>query len=122
MGAVRLDLPTFSDPRGSLTVLERALPFAPRRVYFVHGVPAGATRGGHRHLRNRQVLVCVAGSCEVLVRRKGETEAVVLLDSPSSGLLLEPEEWHLMRAFSPGAVLLVLASEPYDPADAVGGP
>jgi len=46
-----IDLPTIPDARGSLTFAEcgctRA--FRPRRVYWVHGVPAGAVRGGHAH-------------------------------------------------------------------------
>ena len=53
-----LDLPTFSDPRGALTVLDQALPFAPVRTYWIFGAD-GQTRGGHRHKLSRQALVAM---------------------------------------------------------------
>ena len=117
--ATIIDLPTFSDSRGSLTVLEGAVPFTVRRVYYIYG--ASGLRGGHRHKKNRQVLVAVAGSCEVFVDN-GREKSAFALDSPGKGLLLELEDWHTMDKFSPGCVLLVLASEPYDIDDYIDEP
>jgi dTDP-4-dehydrorhamnose 3,5-epimerase-like enzyme len=62
-----LDLPTFADSRGSLTVIEKVLPFAVKRVYYIYGVGNDQVRAGHRHRRNIQLLVCVSGSCEIYV-------------------------------------------------------
>jgi hypothetical protein len=45
----------------------------------------------------------------------------VLLDCPNIGLLVEPRDWHTMK-FDEGAVLLVLASEPYDRDDYIDTP
>ena len=56
-----LHLPTFADPRGSLTVLEGSLPLVVIRSYWIYGAD-GQTRSGHRHTYTRQALVCVAGS------------------------------------------------------------
>ena len=42
-----LNLPTFKDPRGVLTVMEGALPFPVVRTYWIYGSD-GQTRGGHR--------------------------------------------------------------------------
>src|SRR6185312_1460694 len=39
-----LNLPTFKDARGSLTVLEAALPFTAVRTYWIYGAD-GQTRG-----------------------------------------------------------------------------
>jgi dTDP-4-dehydrorhamnose 3,5-epimerase-like enzyme len=55
-----LQLPTFNDPRGSLTVLERALPFAIVRTYWIYGSD-GQTRGGHRHTHTRPALIALRG-------------------------------------------------------------
>ena len=44
-------------------------------------------------------------------------EETVLLDTPEKGLYIGPYIWREMFDFSPGAVLLVLASHYYDPAD-----
>lgn len=117
--AALVPLPTFPDPRGTLTVLEKAVPFEIKRVYYIYG--ANTLRGGHRHKRNRQLLVCVAGSCEIFVNNGSEKNTFVL-DSPSKGLVLELKDWHTMDKFSDGCVLLVLASEPYNSDDYIDEP
>jgi hypothetical protein len=117
--AAFIDLPTFADSRGSLTVLEKAIPFAIRRVYYIFN--AVGLRGGHRHKNNRQVLVSVAGSCEIFANN-GREKKTFILDSPSKGLLVDLEDWHTMDKFSPGCVLLVLASKPYDVDDYIDEP
>ena len=109
-----LDVPTFSDPRGSLSVLEGFLPFEINRVYYIYDVTA--TRGGHRHKRTRQALICLSGSCDIYVN-DGQSEQTFKLDSPSKCLLVEPEDWHTMGDFSSAATLLVFASERYDQND-----
>ncbi|GAB4302163.1 MAG: FdtA/QdtA family cupin domain-containing protein [Desulfuromonadia bacterium] len=108
-----VELKTFTDDRGSLTVIERELPFAPRRVYYIYDVAGDKVRAGHRHHKNIQALICVRGSCEVFVN-DGETKQTCRLDRPDLCLILEPRDWHTMHHFSPEAILLVLASEPYD--------
>lgn len=108
-------LRTFSDVRGSLSVAEgeRDIPFLPRRIFYIYNVGTGIERGGHRHRRNRQALICVKGSCKIFVD-DGRTRQVFALDRPDLCLLLEPEDWHTMSGFTPESVLLVLASEHYD--------
>jgi hypothetical protein len=76
----------------------------------------GTPRGGHRHKKTVQALVSVTGSC-VAEWNNGRQKGVETLDAPDKLLLVEPEDWHLMRDFSPDSVLLVLASEPFDPGD-----
>lgn len=114
-----IDLPTFSDSRGSLTVMEQVVPYPIRRIYCIHN--ATGLRGGHRHKKNRQVLISVSGNCEVFVNN-GRVKKTFVLDSPAKGLLLELEDWHTMDRFSGDCVLLVLASEPYDVNDYIDEP
>jgi dTDP-4-dehydrorhamnose 3,5-epimerase-like enzyme len=84
-------------------------------VYYIQDC-GGTTRGGHRHKRTRQALVCVKGCCTV-DWTNGVESGSTRLEDPGRLLLLEPEDWHLMRDFSEDALLLVLASESYDPDD-----
>lgn len=112
-------LPTFTDARGSLTVIERELPFPVRRVYYIYDVRA--ERGGHRHKNTYQAFVCVKGRC-VVFWDNGEESGEVVLDRPDRLLLVPPQDWHVMRDFSPDAVLLVLASHPFDPEDYIPEP
>ena len=111
---ITLNLPTFGDPRGSLTVLENALPFAVARTYWIYGAD-GQTRGGHRHHVTRQALVAVAGSVSIFMD-DGVEQSTVILDKPSLCLLVEPKDWHTMT-FGPGSVLLVISSHHYDRSD-----
>jgi quercetin dioxygenase-like cupin family protein len=116
---VVVELPTHRDLRGDLVVLERQLPFAVQRVFWITNAD-GAKRGGHRHRKTRQALVALAGRVEVLMD-DGKHRETVALDRPGRCLLVEPEDWHTMT-FGPGAILLVLASEPYDKSDYVAEP
>lgn len=114
-----VNLPTFADARGSLTVLERALPFEVVRTYWIYGAN-GHKRGGHRHTYTRQALVAVSGQVEMYMN-DGVTEETILLTQPSQCLLVEPKDWHTMRFFD-GAVLLVMSSHPYDRNEYIDSP
>ena len=106
-----IKLPTFSDDRGDLTVIEKLIPFEIRRVYYIYN--SKNRRAGHRHKLNKQVLISVSGSCKIFVDN-GKVNETVLLDEPNKCLLLEIEDWHEMYDFSSDCVLLVLASEYHD--------
>jgi dTDP-4-dehydrorhamnose 3,5-epimerase-like enzyme len=112
--AYLLKLPTYCDDRGCLTVIEKILSFEIKRVYYIY--KATKKRGGHRHKKTWQALICVSGSCEVYVNN-GKEEKIYLLDKPDICLILAPEDWHTVDKFSKDCVLLVLASEYYDPED-----
>ena len=118
MRIVKYDFQPHGDERGHLAVVEefRDVPFRMRRIYYMYGTAEGITRGRHAHKSLEQVLVCVHGNCSILLD-DGKERRVVSLNSPSEGLYLARDVWHEMFDFSPGAVLLVLASDLYDEAD-----
>ncbi len=113
-----IELPTRSDPRGSLTFAEgdRHLPFPIKRVFYLYGIPPNAHRGGHAHKWHDEVIIAAAGSLEIIVD-DGAGKATYRLDAPHRGLLLPRMVWQDLREFSPGAVCLVLASDVYSEAD-----
>ncbi len=114
-----LNLPTHTDGRGSLTVLEGVLPFPVVRSYWIYGAD-GQTRGGHRHRFTRQALVAVSGSVTIYMN-DGVGEVRVELMHPGQCLLVEPKDWHTMT-FTDGAVLLVMSSHPYDRSEYIDEP
>ena len=112
---------TFAQRRndtGALTFLEagRDIPFEIKRIYYIYDVAPGARRGFHAHKKLEQYLICIHGSCRILLD-DGETQESVLLDDPGTGLYVGPGTWREMYDFSEGAVLMVLASEYYDEGD-----
>ena len=114
-----LNLATFPDPRGCLTVLENALPFPVVRSYWIYGAD-GQTRGGHRHIHTRQALVAIAGIVSIYMN-DGRAIETIELDNPSKCLLVEPKDWHTMT-FGTGAVLLVMSSHTYDRSEYIDTP
>ena len=110
-----IKLPTITDPRGKLTVIER-LPFDIKRVYYIHGVERGAERGGHAHKALDRVLVALHGRVRVTGESGGMTTSVTL-DSPEQGVNVPPMTWLVLDKFSAGAICMVLASAEYDAAD-----
>ena len=117
-GVRLIEVPTHADLRGSLVVGELAglLPFAPQRYFVVFDVPSQDVRGEHAHHQCSQFLTCLAGSV-VVHMDDGEHRVEVPLDTPSRGLLIPPLVWASQFRYSADAVVLVLASHPYDPAD-----
>lgn len=114
-----IDLPTYQDSRGSLTVLEGALPFQVVRSYWIYGAD-GQIRGGHRHTYTRQALVAVNGEVSVYMN-DGVTVETLKLKHPGKCLLVQPKDWHTMT-FGAGAVLLVMSSHPYDRSEYIDTP
>jgi hypothetical protein len=106
------------DSRGSLTVGEvpTEVPFSPSRYFAVFGVPTVELRGEHAHKQCQQFLICLHGSCRVLLD-DGDRRCEVTLDRPDIGVYMPEMIWGTQYRYSPDAVLLVFASRPYEPDD-----
>jgi len=115
-----INLKTFTDERGNLTVIEKVVPFDIKRIFYIYGVDE-SERGGHRHLKTLQAAICIRGHC-VIYNNNGKDETSFVLDSPDQCLLIQPEDWHTMHSFSEDAILMVLASEYFDASDYVHTP
>ena len=108
----------FSDKRGDLVVIQDEIPFKIKRSYIIYG-KKDIPRGGHSHKKTIQALVCLEGRVSVsLFDKKLKKEVFVELSTKSDLLILFPEDWHEL-IFHSDAILMVLASEPFDPEDYV---
>ena len=115
-----LDLQTFTDKRGKLTVIEKVIPFDIKRIFYIYGVD-DSKRGGHRHYKTIQAAICIKGSC-VIYNNNGQSEVIFELNKPNKCLIINPEDWHTMYNFSEDAILMVLASENFDANDYIFEP
>lgn len=104
------------DMRGNLSVgeFERDIPFLPKRYFLIFDVPTQEVRGEHAHKLCQQFLICVRGSCQVLLD-DGKHRREITLDRPDLGVYLPPMIWGSQHSYSSDAMLLVFASEYYDP-------
>ena len=110
-----IDLTTLTDKRGNLTVIEKVIPFAIKRIFYIYGVDS-SVRGGHRHKKTIQAAICIKGTCRIY-NNDGCSEKYYELNQPNKCLILEPKDWHTMDKFSNDAILMVLASEYFDQND-----
>jgi len=115
-----IDLKTFTDERGNLTVIEKVVPFDIKRIFYIYGVD-DSERGGHRHHTTIQAAICIQGSC-IITSHDGKITSEFMLNSPNKCLILHPNDWHIMGHFTPDAILMVLASEYFDPNDYIYDP
>lgn len=111
-------IPSFSDIRGDLSVLEfqKLLPFPVKRIFYTYGVDSTEVRGEHAHKTCEQFLIAIHGSLHVIID-DGEKREEYILDAPTRGLHLPSGCWGIQYKHSPDCVLLVLASEEYDKND-----
>ena len=110
-----IHLKTYWDDRWNLTVIEKSIPFDIKRVYYIYDVQAGLSRWWHRHKKTIQAAVCLQGTCTFFVDNWLKKEEFVL-DKPDMCLIIHPEDWHTM-SFSDKAIVMVLASEYFNPDD-----
>ena len=106
------------DARGALTVGEMPdeMPFRPERYFVVYDVPSAELRGEHAHKGCEQFLICLHGSCRVLLD-DGKSRCEVTLDRPDTGLYMPALVWGTQYRYTKDAVLLVFASRPYEASD-----
>lgn len=118
MKVVKYMFQPHGDDRGQLISLEEEndIPFAIKRVYFMYDTKEGVVRGKHAHRSLEQILVCIHGSCKILLDN-GHEKKVVNLEKPYEGLYVANDMWREMFDFSPDAVLEVFASEVYKEED-----
>ena len=107
-----------ADARGALTVGEvpTEVPFSPARYFAVFDVPSMELRGEHAHKRCQQFLICLHGSCRVLLD-DGQHRCEVTLDRPDMGVFMPEMIWGTQYRYSQDAVLLVFASRAYEAED-----
>lgn len=118
MQTIKYSFQQHGDARGNLVALEeiKDIPFKIKRVYYMFDTEQGIRRGLHAHKTLEQILICIYGSCKVLLDN-GSEKKIVSLEKPYEGLYVGTNMWREMYDFSPHAVLMVLASEVFNEED-----
>ena len=113
-----IDLPKFLDSRGNLSFAEEfsQVPFGIERTYWIYDVPGGEKRGGHAYRENREYIIALSGSFDVILD-DGRERRTFSLNRSYYGLYVPEGLWREMDNFSTNSLALVLASTPYTPED-----
>ena len=113
-----LDIPKILDERGNLSFIEKGneLKFDIKRVYWIYDVPGGEIRGGHAFKEQKEIIIALSGSFDVVLH-DGISSARYSLNRSYKGLYVPEMYWRHMENFSTNAVALVLASTFYSKED-----
>ena len=107
-----IDVPTFTDERGAISVMDKELPFQVKRVFWLHHIVDGKDRGAHALLDSNEIMVAVHGSF-VVELDDTVNKVCILLDDPSKGLVIRPGVWFRTHSYMDDGVSLILAEEEY---------
>jgi len=117
-GVKLFDIPKILDDRGNLFFIEkgRDLLFDINRVYWIYDVPGGEIRGGHAFKVQKEVIIALSGSFDVVLH-DGISSNRFSLNRSYKGLYVPEMYWRHMENFSTNAVCLVIASTFYSEED-----
>jgi dTDP-4-dehydrorhamnose 3,5-epimerase-like enzyme len=113
-----ISLPKIEDDRGNLSFFENDnhIPFEIKRTYWIYDVPGGCERGGHAFIQQKEFIIALSGSFDVLVN-DGTTKQVFSLNRSYYGLYIPNGLWRQMENFSTNALALVVSSTAYQEND-----
>lgn len=118
MKAQIINLPKFEDPRGNLSFIEeeKHVPFKIERTYWIYDVPGGQVRGGHAFKAQKELIVALSGSFDVVVD-DGKAKHTFSLNRSYYGLYIPSGLWRQMQNFSTNSFAMVLSSTHYSEKD-----
>ena len=113
-----IDLPKIHDERGNLSFIEEEthIPFQIERIYWIYDVPGGQTRGGHAFKDQKELIVALSGSFDVVVK-DGLVKQTYSLNRSYYGLYIPNGIWREMNNFSTNSLAIVLSSTMYNEDD-----
>lgn len=118
-GVIEHNFRQLGDKRGNLVVVDGVndISFDPVRFFYIYNSDKSVIRGQHANIRTKFVLINVVGKSKVKIMDGKGNEQVVILDQPRKGVFIDNMLWKEMYDFSEDSILIVLASEHYDPTE-----
>lgn len=113
-----IELTKSLDDRGNLTFIEQFnhIPFAIKRTYWVYDVPGGEIRGAHAFKEQKEFIVALSGSFDVVLN-KGKGEVRYHMNRSYYGLYVPSMHWRFIDNFSTNSVALVLTDKIFSEED-----
>ncbi len=114
-----IKLPKIIDPRGNLSFLQHPnhLPFEIKRTFWTYDVPSGEIRGGHAYHEQREFIIALSGSFDIVITNSDNTTLKFSLNRSDYGLYIPALTWRHIENFSTNALALHLSSLEFSEAD-----
>lgn len=115
-----INLPKILDKRGNLSFFEypNQLPFEIVRTYWIYDVPGGQVRGSHAFKQQKEFIIALSGSFDVILH-DGEKEERFSLNRSYKGLYVPKMYWRSIENFSTNSLALIVSDKLYDESDYV---
>jgi hypothetical protein len=119
MKPVILNFPKIQDPRGNLTFLQYKdqIPFEIQRIFWTYDVPGGEIRGGHAYFNQKEIIVALSGSFDVVITNEDGSSSTFSLNRSYYGLYLPAKTWRHIENFSTNSLALHISSDPFSKDD-----
>ena len=113
-----VSFPKILDKRGNLSVIEsdNHIPFIIQRTHLIYDVPGGEIRGGHAFIKQKEMIVALSGSLDIIVF-DGVKEQKFTLNRSYQGLYIPNGLWRHMENFATNTLVLVISNTNYDETD-----
>ena len=110
-----INLPKIQDPRGNLTFLQNPeqIPFEVKRVFWTYDVPGGEIRGGHAYHLQKELIIALSGSFDVIITNVDGSIEKFSLNRSYYGLYIPAKTWRHIENFSTNALGLHISSESF---------
>lgn len=89
------------------------IPFSVKRFFIIRAPHRPVKRGGYAHLRQSELLCCIAGKVTVNLEDRHSGKRTLFMRPSFSGLYLPPMTWVEVELF-PRSEVLVFSDAPYD--------
>ncbi|MCP2029210.1 hypothetical protein L1276_004394 [Flavobacterium sp. HSC-32F16] len=108
-----IDFPKIHDPRGNLTFMQypNQVPFEIKRTFWTYDVPGGEVRGGHAYKTQKEIIIALSGSFDVIITNIDGSLEKYSLNRSYYGLYLPAKTWRHIENFSTNSLALHVSSE-----------
>lgn len=113
-----INLPKIADTRGNLSFLENEnqIPFVIARTYWIYDVPGGEVRGSHAFIKQKEFIIALSGSFDVVLH-DGKQEQLFTLNRSYYGLYIPNMYWRKIENFSTNSLALIVSDRDFDEKD-----
>ena len=113
-----ISLPKIPDNRGNLSFIEseKHVPFKIERTYLLYDVPGGVDRVGHAYMKQKEMIIALSGSLDVVIF-DGIKNYKYSLNRSYQGLYIPNGYWRHMENFATNTLVLVVSDSLYNEAD-----
>ncbi|UBM57635.1 FdtA/QdtA family cupin domain-containing protein [Marinilongibacter aquaticus] len=113
-----IELPKKLDDRGNLSFFENKnqIPFEIKRTYWIYDVPGGELRGSHAFKKQREFIIALSGSFDIILNDGYREEKFSMVRS-YYGLYVPPMYWRRIENFSTNSLALIVSDRHFEEED-----